>query len=298
MSEPLAPGGITVRLPAGRTAPAPILLAIPDDEPTRAPISILAGRGSDGTVLLTRTASPARRDGAAAAGAASEVALDVVLGEHARLELLALDEAGPHRPRSSETRVHLARGSRFSSRALVLGGGSTRARLEVTLEGPDAECSLGGLQLLGSADRGEVEVVVVHRAGRTRSDELYESILGGEARGGFHGLVRVARGAAGSDATQRSVNLLLSDQAVATTRPELDILDSDVRCTHGAAIGRLDEAAIFYLRSRGLGAAEAQRMLLRGFAAEVLLGVLHPEARALLEAALEEALTHLVEDGS
>ena len=111
---------------------------------------------------------------------------------------------------------------------------------------------------------------VVHAKGHCTSRQYYKGILDGTARGVFSGRIVVAEGAQKTDAIQRSNNLLLSESAQINTRPQLEIYADDVRCTHGATIGRLDQDAIFYLRSRGLSEEAAQGLLIYAFAGESL----------------------------
>jgi Fe-S cluster assembly protein SufD len=167
-----------------------------------------------------------------------------------------------------------------------MGGDLVRNDVRVVLGGEDAECSLNGLYLARNREHVDTHTSIDHAVPHTRSRELYRGILDGRARGAFDGAILVRRDAQKTSAAQENRNLLLSDDAVIHTKPELQIQADDVKCTHGATIGQLDREAVFYLRARGFDEPAARRMLTRAFAADVL------EAAKPAEAA--EAAGHLV----
>ncbi len=138
------------------------------------------------------------------------------------------------------------------------------------MAGEGAEFELHALYIASGADRAEIDVRVNHLAPNCTSRQLVKGIAGDAATGSFAGMVHVAHGAQKTDASQRNQNLQLSDTAHIITRPELEIYADDVRCGHGATIGRLDDEAIYYMRQRGVGEAEARRMQLYGFAGEII----------------------------
>ncbi len=156
------------------------------------------------------------------------------------------------------------------------GGVDVAARLaiEVDLAGEGAEFHLHGLFIASgmgaSAGRTDIKVIVRHLAPGCVSRQLVKGIAAGSATGSFDGLIHVARGAQLSDATQRSQNLQLADTAHVYARPQLEIYADDVRCSHGATVGRLDEEAVYYMRQRGVPEAEARRLQLHGFAGEIV----------------------------
>ena len=129
---------------------------------------------------------------------------------------------------------------------------------------------LEGLFLGVEAAKADQHTLAIHAARHTTSRQLFKNVLSDEATAVFDGKVVVAPGAIGTDASQANRNLLLSQKAAVHTRPRLEINADDVKCAHGAAIGRLDEDALFYLRSRGLGRMDSHEILVRGFAGEVV----------------------------
>jgi len=138
---------------------------------------------------------------------------------------------------------------------------------------------------------------VRHARPHGSSTQLYKSILGGASRSVFNGRIVVDPGAQKTDARQSNRNLVLSDAAVANSNPQLEIFADDVRCTHGSTVGRLDDEAVFYLRSRGLDRAEAQRLLVQAFAGEILDRIREPELRERLAALVADKLAVLTTTG-
>jgi Fe-S cluster assembly protein SufD len=169
--------------------------------------------------------------------------------------------------------VQVGRDARYRSLSVALGAALSRLDLRVRLEGPGAETSLDGLYALADRQVSDHHTFVDHAVAHTASRQRYKGLLGGHARGIFHGRILIRHGAAPVSADQGNDNLLLSDDALVNTNPELEIFADDVACRHGATIGRLDADRLFYLRSRGIPRREAERLLVRGFVAEVLEGI-------------------------
>jgi Fe-S cluster assembly protein SufD len=149
------------------------------------------------------------------------------------------------------------------------------------VEGSDA--TLNGLYLARGTQHVDNQLTVDHAKPNASSQELYKGILDDRATAAFNGRILVRRGAQKTNARQTNKNLILSDDAVVNTKPELQILADDVRCTHGATIGQLDPEAAFYLQSRGIGIAEARRILTYAFAQDVVDRIKVPELRNSLE---------------
>ncbi len=168
------------------------------------------------------------------------------------------------------TKAELARDSAFTSVAVDAGARLARNNIGVLMNGEGSSAELDGLYMVGSSQHVDNEVVIDHTSPYTTSRELYKGILDGKSRSVFHGSIIVRKGAQKVDAKQADKNLLLSDQAEADTKPAFWIYADDVKCGHGAANGRLDENALFYLRSRGMDEATARQMLVRAFASEVV----------------------------
>jgi Fe-S cluster assembly protein SufD len=178
------------------------------------------------------------------------------------------------------------RGSTFSSHSLTLGGSLVRNDVLAALRGEGIDCTLNGLYLVGGAALVDNHTTIDHAMPHCGSHEVYKGILWGRARAVFNGKIIVRPDAQKTDAKQTNKALLLSDDAQINTKPELEIFANDVKCTHGAAIGQLDDDALFYLRSRGLGHAEARAMLIHAFAGDIINRVKVPALRAQLETAL------------
>jgi Fe-S cluster assembly protein SufD len=169
--------------------------------------------------------------------------------------------------------LHLTRGATVSSTAVTLGGRIARNDIIATLDGEGAECTLNGLYVATGTSLVDTHTTIHHAQPHCPSHELYKGILGGRARAVFNGKIVVAIDAQKTDAKQTNKALLLSDDAQVNTKPQLEIFADDVKCTHGAAIGQLDDDAMFYLRSRGLSETDARNLLIHAFAGEVLDGV-------------------------
>jgi Fe-S cluster assembly protein SufD len=166
--------------------------------------------------------------------------------------------------------VQLGRNSRFSSLSVALGGALARTDLNASLEAEGADCTLNGLYLVKDDQRVDHHINVDHRKPHGTSHQLFKGLLDGKSRAIFSGKVYVHPNAQKTDAQQSNRNLLLSDDALVHTNPQLEIFADDVKCSHGATVGQLDKEAIFYLRSRGLDEVAARRLLTYGFASDVL----------------------------
>lgn len=165
--------------------------------------------------------------------------------------------------------ARLGRDSHLNSHVFSLGGSVARTDLHVRMEEPGAGCTLDGLYLARDAETLDHYVQMEHAAPHTTSEAYYKGVVDGGGVGGFVGRVLIARGANGSASEQLNNNLLLSDDAFAHTRPQLEIDNDDVKASHGSTVGQLDPDALFYLESRGLSASTARAMLTLAFAEEM-----------------------------
>ncbi|MDH7514705.1 MAG: Fe-S cluster assembly protein SufD [Bacteroidota bacterium] len=184
--------------------------------------------------------------------------------------------------------------STAATHSFVFGGGTVRHNLVHTLDGEGAEARLFGLVLADGRRRVDNVTRIEHARPSTRSFERYKGIVAGEARHSFTGRIVVRPDAAKTDARQTIANLLLGARASAEVKPQLEILSDDVRCTHGATVGRLDPDALFYLRSRGIDADEAQRILTRAFAVEMLDEIGEEWMRRSLDTLLQDRLRRIL----
>ncbi len=222
---------------------------------------------------------------------------ELVLEEGAALDHVRViaDEGGAAHVATTE--VVQGRDSRYASSALSLRGSFVRHDVNVRLSGEGAECSLDGLYLAGGRDFVDHHTTIDHAVPHCASRELYKGILGGEARAVFNGKVIVRAHAQKSDAQQTNRNLLLSGRAEIDTKPELQIFADDVKCAHGAAIGQLDDQALFYLKSRGVGERLGRHLLTLGFGQEMVDRIAVPSLHPWLGRALSDRLrADLTED--
>jgi Fe-S cluster assembly protein SufD len=215
---------------------------------------------------------------------------EVFVGENAGIDHYKVQHESLDAFHVGSLHAHTSRSARFSSHSFSLGGKIVRNDALALLDGEGGECTLNGLYL---ADRDRLidnHTTIDHAKPHCDSHEVYKGILGGTSRAVFNGKIIVRQDAQKTDAKQTNRALLLTDGATINTKPQLEIFADDVKCTHGAAIGQLDEDAIFYLRARGLPFAEARDMLIHAFAGQILDGVAVPLLRDALEAELFEQL--------
>lgn len=207
---------------------------------------------------------------------------EIVVGENSVVEHYRVQLEPKQAFHIGTVQVQQERNSTYRSCVLVAGGGLTRIELNTVLDGEGARAELNGLYAATGAMHVDCRTLVEHRKPHTGSRELYKGILDGRAHGIFNGKVIVSKDAQKTDAQQANRNLLLSEEAEVNSKPQLEIFADDVRCSHGTTIGQLEEEELFYLRSRGVGLPEARRLLIRGFAGEILDGVRIEALRARL----------------
>ena len=198
---------------------------------------------------------------------------EIVLEENAALEHYRLLREGTGAFHIGTVQVRQARNSRYRSHAVTSGGAMTRVEINALLDGEGADCQLRGLYVAGGAQHVDNRTAIEHARPHGTSRELYKGVLGGRARAVFNGKIVVRKAAQKTDAQQSNKNLMLSRDAEIDSKPQLEILADDVRCSHGTTIGQLEEDELFYLRSRGLKKAVARKLLVHGFAGEVLDGI-------------------------
>ncbi|PIS42342.1 MAG: hypothetical protein COT24_03925 [Candidatus Kerfeldbacteria bacterium CG08_land_8_20_14_0_20_40_16] len=175
---------------------------------------------------------------------------------------------------------------------LLLGLQPGSKEVTINLNGKGATAEILGL-FIGRQGTGQIKTIQRHLAPDTTSDLLIKSVLFDEASYNYHGMIRIDRSAPGANAYQRNDNLLLSEKALVNTRPELEILANDVRCTHGATTGRINEANLFYLTSKGIAKKEAERLIVEGFLQDVLERIPDQKKRNELAKQLKRKLNHV-----
>jgi len=184
----------------------------------------------------------------------------------------------------------LDRASTVTSTALTFGARISRNDILATLAGEGAECTLNGLYVVSGHSLTDTHTTIDHAMPHCPSHEVYKGIIGGRARAVFNGKIIVRPDAQKTNAKQTNKALLLTDDAQMNTKPQLEIFADDVKCTHGAAIGQLDEDALFYLQARGIAVPDAKAMLIHAFAGEVIDGIAAPAVREIATALLDEKL--------
>jgi Fe-S cluster assembly protein SufD len=216
----------------------------------------------------------------------NNTATEVVLEDNARVDHYKVQEEGFDGFHVATLQVHQGRDSRFATHAVSFGGRLVRNDVNAVLDGEGAECLLSGLYMGDGRQHVDFHVTVDHAQPHCTSRELYKGILGGRARGVFNGRVHVHPDAQKTDSEQSNKNLLLSKNAEVDTKPELEIYADDVKCSHGATVGQLDDAMLFYLRSRGIDREAARGLLTYGFAQDVINRIDLEPLRAHLEGIL------------
>jgi len=195
---------------------------------------------------------------------------ELSLGPGAALEHCKFQDESPSAFHVAAVHSRLGRGSSLIAHSIATGARLSRNNICTWLAGEGAECVLNGLYVTRGDQLADHHMVVEHVQPRCNSHEYYNGILDGRSKGVFHGRIHVHPDAQKTDAKQTNKNLLLSEDATIDTKPQLEIYADDVKCTHGATVGQLNEEAIFYLRSRGIGAERARRMLIHAFAGEII----------------------------
>ena len=206
------------------------------------------------------------------------------LEEGANVEHVMIDDYSKNTYQISNILVKQKKDSNFSSYNYSNAKKLARKDFIVELKGRGSHCDLRGVYLADNDNHIDHHTIIEHEKEHCTSNELYKGILSGKSTGVFNGRIHVHDGAQKTDAIQSNQNLLLSDNAIIHTKPELEIYADDVKCTHGATVGQLDEKGIFYLRARGIKRKEAQKMMMRAYVGEVLSGIKNDKTKdALLE---------------
>lgn len=194
---------------------------------------------------------------------------EIVLGENARVNHIRLQREGIKAVHIANGAVSLARASNYRSVSVALGARISRYNLNVQLA-EEAECTVDGLALISGRQLADTHTCIDHAKPHAMSHQLHKCIVGGGAHAVFNGKIKVRQGAQRTDSRQSSRTLLLTSKAHVDTKPQLEIFADDVKCTHGATIGQLDNEEVFYLQSRGLSEMAARNMLTYAFGAEII----------------------------
>jgi Fe-S cluster assembly protein SufD len=212
---------------------------------------------------------------------------EIVAGDGAIIDHYKIQRESLEAYHVATMQATLGRSASFSSHSISLGGALVRNDANVTLS-EGTEVILNGLYIASGRQHVDNHTQIDHAKPHGTSHELYKGILDGHASAVFNGRIIVRKDAQKTDSKQTNKNLVLSDDAVINTKPELQILADDVRCTHGATIGQLDAEAMFYLRSRGIGRREARDLLTYAFAQDIIDRIKVPDWKGHLETLLFE----------
>jgi Fe-S cluster assembly protein SufD len=272
-------GGVKVETPihllfvgetmAGNPPPAafPRVLILAEENSAATIIESYAGTTDDGVYL-------------------TNAIVDLNLAEGARLQHYKIQRESMGAFHIATTRAELGPNSSYNTTTINFGAALSRHDIHVQMDHEGAECSVDGLYMVDGSQHTDTHSVIDHRQPHCTSHQLYKGILDGKSRAVFNGKVFVRHGAQQTDARQTNKNLLLSTDARVDTKPQLEIFADDVKCTHGAAVGQIDEDEMFYLESRGINPTLGRNLLTYGFAEEVIEKIGIESIRRELDAAV------------
>jgi Fe-S cluster assembly protein SufD len=262
--------GVVIHVPRGEVIEAPIhIVHIADSAATGVGIHprllVVAEPLSQLTIVESFACA-----GPQSGGYLTNAVAEIEVGNGARVDHYKIQRESTDAFHVGTTQVRQGRDSLYHSFSYAAGAALSRTNVYTQLAGDGAETRLNGLYLIDGSQHADHQTFVEHLAPGCASRELYKGILDGDSHGVFNGKVYVDPIAQKTDGKQTNHALLLSEHARVDTKPQLEIFADDVKCTHGATVGRLDQAALFYMKSRGLGAETARALLTYAFAAEVL----------------------------
>jgi len=209
---------------------------------------------------------------------------------NSRLTHIKIQAEGESAYHLGRTAVHQGRDSSFTSAFFSFGSILARNEIEVCLSEPGANADLSGIYLGLGEQHLDCQTLVDHAAPHTSSTEIYKGVLGGRSRAVFNGRIVVRADAQKTNAQQQNRNLLISEEARVDTKPQLEILANDVKCSHGSTVGQLDPDRLFYIRSRGIDGKQARNILVRAFAGEFIDGIQVEGVRKLVDSVLSRKL--------
>jgi Fe-S cluster assembly protein SufD len=293
LNDALFEDGALVEIAPGTIVRHPIHLVFVSTasaEPTvSSPRVLLAlGAGSEATLVETYVGSP---DGVYLTCPVTEALLD----ENASLVRYKLQQDADTAYHVSHFAARLGPHARFRDFSVSMGAALSRHDLDVLFAGEGGEAVLDGVFFADGARHTDTHTRIDHARAHCSSREVYKGIVDGHGRGVFNGRVIVRPGAQKTDASQTNKNLLLSRQALVHSTPQLEILADDVKCKHGATIGQIDEAALFYLRSRGISELAARSLLTFAFVADLIQRIALPSLRERVESRFAGRLSRVAE---
>jgi Fe-S cluster assembly protein SufD len=232
-----------------------------DGKATFPHIVVIAEAGSEATLIETYSSD---------AASFTNTAIQIVVEDNARLTHYRVQKESPEAFHYGVTEVTLGRDATYNSTNINLGGKLSRHDIEVRFTAEGAEAWVDGLYMLNGPQHHDTHSIIDHTVPNCTSHQTYKGVLNDSSRAVFNGKVFVRENAHGTDAQQQNKNLLLSNEARVDTKPQLEIFNDDVKCSHGATVGQLEEEELFYLLTRGLPENLARNLLTYGFAEAII----------------------------
>ena len=221
---------------------------------------------------------------------------EIVAAEGALVDYTKVQQESDAAYHYARVQIYQGRSSNVATHSIQLGGLLTREEVTAVLDGEGAESHLYGLYVIAGRQHVDNHTIIDHAKPHCPSREVYKGVLDGKSQGVFNGKIIVRPDAQKTDSKQSNKNLLLSEDAMINTKPQLEIYADDVKCTHGATVGQIDSEAVFYLRSRGIGAQEAKKLLTFAFANEVMERIKYQPLRERLAERLYARLAKRIAD--
>lgn len=278
--------GIFIYLPAGACLSQPLLISHWQDKANQAAYIrhlVIAEKASSATIIEDYA-------GDTQTCYFTNTVTEAYLAKDAQLSHYKIQRESKSAYHIGQVAVKQAAASQFVSHSFSSGGKWVRSDTMINLIEPRAHCCMNGIYATAEGQHVDHHTLVTHEVPECSSEQDYKGILNGHSRAVFNGRVIVAKDAQKTQAKQQNKNLLLSNNAEIDTKPQLEIFADDVMCTHGATVGQLDEEALFYLATRGIGRAEANRYLVLAFAAENLSKLANAELADCLSTLLNQQL--------
>ncbi|QMU55685.1 MAG: Fe-S cluster assembly protein SufD [Candidatus Mycalebacterium zealandia] len=271
--------GAFIHIPEGAEIKKPvyIIYASTGGERVSSPRNLIVAEKNCGVKIVEHYISTAEEN------CLSNPLTEISVGEGARVEHYRLEFESRNGVNISTLNLVQEKDANTLSHSVLTGGAIVRNNIHPKLAGTGGDCLINGLFMPTGRQHMDNFMKVEHAAPHCDSRQIYNGVLNEKGRGVFHGRIIVHEGAIKTDAKQTNRNLLLSDTAQIDTKPQLEIYNDDVKCTHGATIGQMDEEAVFYLRSRGIPEAEARAVILRGFTRESISLMTVEPVREFLE---------------
>lgn len=279
-------GGVFLYVPKGRTLALPVEYSchLPGGGSALFPHSLVVVEENAEVCYLERYVSSGEGP------ALSDSAIEVVAGQASRVFIGSIQDYSRGVWHFQNQRFSTARDAGFKSLVVTTGGTFSRTESTTEIHGEGNSVDMMGIYVAGEGQHFDFRTLQDHAAPHSTSDLLYKGALKDNARTVYSGQIRVRPEGRETDAYQTNRNLILSDNAMANSKPELEIENNDVRCSHAASVGQMDPNEVFYLQSRGIDRASAERLIVRGFLEEVLGKVGRKDVQGMVESLLEEKL--------